>query len=149
MMRNIETFPSKQMYPYLSLVEKKVADFYLNIDRMRWLVWLKWLIFITLSGQLMVSLYHTARWLFKSNQRTHFLLLWTPFNESLSWEPESGLKMWKAFEFCRELGGKLHSLVFTLQLLSTCVARLIPLFVSKSETIFLKICFLVHIKEGE
>ena len=38
-MRNIETFPSKQMYPYLSLVERKVAEFYLNIDRMRWLVW--------------------------------------------------------------------------------------------------------------
>ena len=37
-MRNIETFPSKQMYPYLSLVESKAAEFYLNIDRMRWLV---------------------------------------------------------------------------------------------------------------
>ena len=46
-MRNIETFPSKQMYPYLSLDERKVAEFYHNIDRMRWLVWLKWLIFIT------------------------------------------------------------------------------------------------------
>ena len=38
MMRNIETFPSKQIYPYLSLAERKVAEFYLNIDRMRWLV---------------------------------------------------------------------------------------------------------------
>ena len=55
-MRNIETFPSKQMYPYLSLVERKVAEFYHNIDRRRWLVWLKWLIFINFSGQLMVSL---------------------------------------------------------------------------------------------
>ena len=27
MMRNIERFPSKQMYPYLSLVERKVAEF--------------------------------------------------------------------------------------------------------------------------
>ena len=27
-MRNIETFPSKQMYLYLSLVERKVADLY-------------------------------------------------------------------------------------------------------------------------
>ena len=35
MMRNTETFRSKQMYPYLSLVERKVAEFYLNIDRMR------------------------------------------------------------------------------------------------------------------
>ena len=55
-MRNIETFPSKQMYLYLSLVERKVAEFYLKIDRMRWLVWWKWLIFITFSGQLMLSL---------------------------------------------------------------------------------------------
>ena len=27
-MKNIETFPSKQMYLYLSLVERKVAEFY-------------------------------------------------------------------------------------------------------------------------
>jgi len=33
MMRNIERFPSKQMYPYLSLVERKEAEFYHNIDR--------------------------------------------------------------------------------------------------------------------
>ena len=33
--RNIETFPSKQMYPYLSLVERKGAEFYHNIDRRR------------------------------------------------------------------------------------------------------------------
>ena len=55
-MRNIETFPSKQMYPYLSLVERKVAEFYHNIDRRCWLVWSKWLIFITFLGQFMVSL---------------------------------------------------------------------------------------------
>ena len=41
MMRNIETFPSKQMYPYLSLVERKVAEFYHNIDRRSGLVWVK------------------------------------------------------------------------------------------------------------
>ena len=35
MMWNIERFPSKQMYPYLSLVERKVAEFYRNIDRIR------------------------------------------------------------------------------------------------------------------
>ena len=35
LMRNIETFPSKQMYPYLSLDERKVAEFYHNIDRRR------------------------------------------------------------------------------------------------------------------
>ena len=33
MMRNIERFPSKQMYPCLSLVEKKVAEFYHNIEK--------------------------------------------------------------------------------------------------------------------
>ena len=32
MMRNIETFPSKQMYTYISLVERKEAEFYHNID---------------------------------------------------------------------------------------------------------------------
>ena len=41
MKRNIERFPSKQMYPYLSLVERKVAEFYHNIDRRSWLVWVK------------------------------------------------------------------------------------------------------------
>ena len=41
MKRNIERFPSKQMYPYLSLVKRKVADFYHNIDRRSWLVWVK------------------------------------------------------------------------------------------------------------
>ena len=40
-MRNIETFPWKQMYPYLSLVERKVAEFYHNIDRRSWLVCVK------------------------------------------------------------------------------------------------------------
>ena len=33
MMRNIETFLSKQMYSYLSLVERKEAEFFHNIDR--------------------------------------------------------------------------------------------------------------------
>ena len=55
-MRNIKTFPSKQMYLYLSLVERKEAEFYHNIDRRRYLVWFKWLIFIAFPGQLMVSL---------------------------------------------------------------------------------------------
>ena len=56
MTRNIETFPSKQMYPYLSLVERRVTDFYHNIDRRCWLVWSKWLVFNTFLGQFMVSL---------------------------------------------------------------------------------------------
>ena len=46
-MRNFETFPLKQKYLYLSLVEKKEAEFQHNIDRRRYLVLLKWLIFIT------------------------------------------------------------------------------------------------------
>ena len=33
MMRSIEIFPSKQMYPYLSLVERKEAEFFHYIDR--------------------------------------------------------------------------------------------------------------------
>ena len=37
MKRNIERFPSKQMYPYLSLVERKEAEFYHNIDRGRYI----------------------------------------------------------------------------------------------------------------
>ena len=40
-MRNLERFLSKQMYPYLSLVEGKVAELYHNIDRRSWLVWIK------------------------------------------------------------------------------------------------------------
>ena len=32
--RNIETFPSKYMYLYLSLVERKVAEFYHNMVKM-------------------------------------------------------------------------------------------------------------------
>ena len=56
MMRNIETFPSKQMYPYLSLDGRKVAEFYHNIDRRRYLVWLKWIIFITIWREVIVSL---------------------------------------------------------------------------------------------
>ena len=31
-MSNVETFPSKQMYFYLSLVARKVAEFYHDID---------------------------------------------------------------------------------------------------------------------
>ena len=42
-MRNIETFTSGQMYLHLTLVERKVTEFYHDIDRRRWLVLLKWL----------------------------------------------------------------------------------------------------------
>ena len=59
-MRNIETFPSQQMYLYLSLVERKVTEFYHNIDRRHYLVWFKWLIFNAFSGQLMVSLQNSS-----------------------------------------------------------------------------------------
>ena len=40
-MRNIEIFSSQQMYLYLSLVERKVTEFYHDIDRRRYLVWYK------------------------------------------------------------------------------------------------------------
>ena len=53
MMRTIETFPSKQVYPYLSLDERKVAKFYHNMD----LLWLKWIIFVTIWRVLVVSLF--------------------------------------------------------------------------------------------
>ena len=56
MMRNIETFPSKQMYPYLSLVERKVAEFYHDIDRRLYLVLLNRLILIIFWREFMVSL---------------------------------------------------------------------------------------------
>ena len=93
-MRNIETFSSKQMYLYLSLVEKKVTEFYHNIDRRRYLVWLKWLIFIaffrTIDGVLVVLhstmgehlLFQRARhtkWLLHS---TH-LYGWTEYLSSM------------------------------------------------------------------
>ena len=59
-MRNIKTFPSKQMYLYLSLVERKEAEFYHNIDRRRYLVWFKWLIFQTIAGILSTKIIKTA-----------------------------------------------------------------------------------------
>ena len=86
-MRNIETFPSKQMYPYLSLVERKVAEFYLNIDRRRWLVWLKWLIFITFSGQLMVSLKKTEKVVSKWSAGFHHRLVHTVVTRGHQWVP--------------------------------------------------------------
>ena len=53
--RDIETFPSKQMYIFPSLVERKEAEFYHDIDRTRNLVWLNWLIFIII-WRLLVSM---------------------------------------------------------------------------------------------
>ena len=40
-MKHFETFPSKQIYLYLSLIERKEVEFYHNIDRRRYLVRLK------------------------------------------------------------------------------------------------------------
>ena len=76
-MRNIETYPSKQMYLYLSLVKRKVAEFYHNIGRRRYLVWFKWLIFIAFSGQLMVSL--EASWTFSVSSIHTWVLLISEF----------------------------------------------------------------------
>ena len=55
-MRNIERLSSKQMYLYLSLVERNVAEFCDNMERRRYLVWLKSFIFITSWRELLVSL---------------------------------------------------------------------------------------------
>ena len=44
------------MYLYLSSVERKEAEFYLNMDKRRYLVWLKWFIFISIRRELLVSL---------------------------------------------------------------------------------------------
>ena len=44
------------MYLYFSLVERKEAEFYHNIDRRRYLVRFKWLIFIAFPVQFMMSL---------------------------------------------------------------------------------------------
>ena len=54
---NDEPFPSFSMCCNLSLVERKVAEFYHNIDRRHHLVWSKKTNFITIWRQLMVSLY--------------------------------------------------------------------------------------------
>ena len=72
---NVETFPSKLMYLYLSLVERKVAAFYHDIDRRRYLVWLKLLVFIALSGQLMVSLFSNSEATMLSTSAKSFILL--------------------------------------------------------------------------
>ena len=55
-MRNIETFPSKQMSTYLSLVERKEAEVYHIMDRRRYLVELKRINFISIWRELLVSL---------------------------------------------------------------------------------------------
>ena len=64
-MRNIETFPSKQMYLYLSLAKRNEVEIYHNIDRRRYLVGLKWIIFITIWRELLVSLIDDV------NRRSH------------------------------------------------------------------------------
>ena len=69
-MRNIYTFPSKQMYPYLSLVERKEPEFFHNVDSRRYLVWFKCLIFIAFPGQFMVALNIFCPSLFKCAQNT-------------------------------------------------------------------------------
>ena len=51
LMRNIEIFPSKLMYLYFSLVERKVAEFYHDINRRLYLVLLNRLLFSPCSGE--------------------------------------------------------------------------------------------------
>ena len=103
------------MYLYLSLVERKVAEFYHNIDRRRWLVWLKWLIFVTFSGQLMVSLNLTRRRIlhlvtFKASYNwfigalTSHDVSGSSTNTSTSKEPR-GAFFWQLYEGKREEEG--------------------------------------------
>ena len=42
-MRTIKTFLSKQKYLYLSFAERKVAEYYYNVDERRYCVWLNYL----------------------------------------------------------------------------------------------------------
>ena len=64
-MRIIETFPPKQMYLYLSLAKRNEVEIYHNIDRRRYLVGLKWIIFIAIWRELLVSLIDDV------NRRSH------------------------------------------------------------------------------
>ena len=57
-MRNIETFPSKHMYLYLSLVERKVAEFYQNMVEMTYFHRL----FQTIDGVLGKILFNMVGW---------------------------------------------------------------------------------------
>ena len=59
-MRNIETFPSKQMYLHLSLDERKEAEVYHIMDRRRYLVELKRINFISIWRELLVSLLNAS-----------------------------------------------------------------------------------------
>ena len=55
-MRDIETLPSRQIYLYLSLVERREWEFYHTLDRRGYLVWLGCISFFTFWRELMVSL---------------------------------------------------------------------------------------------
>ena len=61
-MNDIETFPSKQMYLYLSLVERREAEFYHNLDRRHYLVWLKMDYFVNISRELLEKILLIMRW---------------------------------------------------------------------------------------
>ena len=92
-MRNIETFSSKQMYPYLSLDERKVAEFYHNIDRRGWLVCVKMTFFHrffrTIPGVLVISVYNfrvsTGADLLVYNAK-FFVALFNKFHRKLSYK---------------------------------------------------------------
>ena len=45
---------SQSMYLYFSSVERRVTEFYHNMNGRRYLVWFKWIIFITISREVMV-----------------------------------------------------------------------------------------------
>ena len=62
-MRNVETFPSKQPYRYLSLVERKVAELYHDMAKMNYFHLFLWTIDGVLGGVKLERLYLTSeRW---------------------------------------------------------------------------------------
>ena len=83
-MRNIETFPSKQMYLYLSLAKRNEVETYHNIDRRRYLVRLKWIIFITIWRELLVSLIDDV------NRRSHIRMTTQNWCEACSLREGTG-----------------------------------------------------------
>ena len=78
------------MYPYLSLVERKVADFYHNIDRRSWLVWVNMTYFHCFFRTIPGVLEKFPNWLF-----CHFLpLITTHHIASIKYWHQSDL-LWK------------------------------------------------------
>ena len=77
-MRDIETLPSRQIYLYLSLVERREWEFYHNLDKRGYLVWLECISFFTFWRELMVSL-ENEKATHRNDAQSHTIneLIWT------------------------------------------------------------------------